>query len=433
MKKLQTPNIKKAPNSKHQDKNLVFGIWILFGVWCLMFGYSIPTQAQSKILISQRLSKQELQSGFVIATPEQDVDIIINPNTTNRSVFIDLIKPDFYPIIPLDKDLSSSVYHYSILPATNNNLSYEITIQMKYPLSESRYKEIYIYNQELGIWQNLIGQINIETNTLIAKTSWASAFIAVFTDHLDKSEYLKKAINSESIFIIDAKTNEVLVDKSSNIQRPIASLTKLMTAAVFLDYNPGWDKQIIMTTEDDTVPSKIYVNPGEIFTTQDLFYATLLKSANNAAKALARSTGLTDSQFVEKMNEKAKQFGMNNTNFIEVTGLSNENVSTAQDLMILSKKLFSSMIFLKATTPQYITIASLKGKKIKLENSNKLLDVPYTILGSKTGFTYEAGRCLDIKTKNKQGKEIIVITLGASKPGAQWDDARTLLDATLGE
>lgn len=398
----------------------------------MVFVAPLSAHAQSEIILSQRITKSTLENGYTLTTDNQDAQIIIDPNTLNRSAFVELIKPEYYPAVPLDKDLASNVYHYAILPATDNQLASTITIQMKYPLIESRYKEIYIHNQELGIWQHLPGTINTTAHTLSTKISWASGFIAVFADHLDKSEYLKKTINSESILIVDARTGEVLVERLSDTQRPIASLTKLMTAAVFLDHNPGWDKRISMTAADDAIPAKIYINTGDMLTTRDLFYATLLKSANNAAKALARSTGLTHAQFVEKMNQKAEKFGMTGTRFAEVTGLSVDNISTAQDLMILSKKLFSSMTFLQATTPRYLTIATSKGKRIPMKNSNKLLDVPYTVLGSKTGFTYEAGRCLDMKVKNKQGREIIAITLGADQFGAHWDDMRLLLNTVLG-
>lgn len=399
----------------------------------IFFAIPSQTKSESTIIISERIPKSELQSGYAIASANKDAIVAIKPNTLNRSAFVEFIKPDFYPSAPLDKDLVSKIYHYAILPATNNQLPSTINIQMTYPKAENRYKEIYIYNQEISGWQHVPGTINTEKNTLTAKTFFASGFIAVFADHLERSEYLKKKINSESILIADAKTGEILVERLSDYQRPIASLTKLMTAAVFLDHNPGWDKTVSMTSADDTIPAKIYVRTGDKLTTRALFNATLLKSANNAAKALARSTGLTHQQFVDKMNKKAKLFGMTGTHFEEVTGLSKENVSTAQDLMILSKKMFSSMTFLRATTPKYLTIATSRGKRITMKNSNKLMDVPYIVLGSKTGFTYEAGRCLDMKVKNKQGREIIAITLGANEFGAHWDDMRTLLDAALGE
>lgn len=397
---------------------------------------AIPSfiNAQSTILVSEIITKSTLNQGYSIISPNQDLEIKIAPNSLNRSIFTELIKPEFYPSVPLDKTRISNVYYYSILPTTNNKLWEDISITFKYPLNETRYREIYIYNGELSEWTNLPGNITLANQTLTTSTNWASGFIAVFADHLDKSEYLKEKINSPSMLIADIKTGEILVERESSVIRPIASLTKLMTTAVFLDNNPGWDKRVSMKAADDTIPSKIYVRNGDTFTTHDLFYATLVKSANNAANALARSTGLTHDQFVQKMNEKAKLFGMNNTHFEEVTGLSEKNVSTAQDYFILTKKLFSSMTFLQATTQKYFTIATVDNrKKYRMKNSNKLLNVPYTVLGSKTGFTYEAGRCLAMKVKNKQGREVLAITLGANKFGAHWDDMRTLLDATLGE
>ena len=397
---------------------------------------AIPSfiNAQSTILVSEIITKSTLNQGYSIISPNQDLEIKIAPNSLNRSIFTELIKPEFYPSVPLDKTRISNVYYYSILPTTNNKLWEDISITFKYPLNETRYREIYIYNGELSEWTNLPGNITLANQTLTTSTNWASGFIAVFADHLDKSEYLKEKINSPSMLIADIKTGEILVERESSVIRPIASLTKLMTTAVFLDNNPGWDKRVSMKAADDTIPSKIYVRNGDTFTTHDLFYATLVKSANNAANALARSTGLTHDQFVKKMNEKAKLFGMNNTHFEEVTGLSEKNVSTAQDYFILTKKLFSSMTFLQATTQKYFTIATVDNrKKYRMKNSNKLLNVPYTVLGSKTGFTYEAGRCLAMKVKNKQGREVLAITLGADKFGAHWSDMRTLLDATLGE
>ena len=397
---------------------------------------AIPSfiNAQSTILVSEIITKSTLNQGYSIISPNQDLEIKIAPNSLNRSIFTELIKPEFYPSVPLDKTRISNVYYYSILPTTNNKLWEDISITFKYPLNETRYREIYIYNGELSEWTNLPGNITLANQTLTTSTNWASGFIAVFADHLDKSEYLKEKINSPSMLIADIKTGEILVERESSVIRPIASLTKLMTTAVFLDNNPGWDKRVSMKAADDTIPSKIYVRNGDTFTTHDLFYATLVKSANNAANALARSTGLTHDQFVKKMNEKAKLFGMNNTHFEEVTGLSEKNVSTAQDYFILTKKLFSSMTFLQATTQKYFTIATVDNrKKYRMKNSNKLLNVPYTVLGSKTGFTYEAGRCLAMKVKNKQGREVLAITLGANKFGAHSDDMRTLLDATLGE
>jgi serine-type D-Ala-D-Ala endopeptidase (penicillin-binding protein 7) len=410
---------------------------IICAIVASTFLFAGSTKAESQTLISKMISSQEIWNGYKIEFPENQGAIEITPNSINRSAYIEIEKINDLPEIPKDKDLISGVFHYSILPATQNKLASQIIISLGYSSSDAIWKEVYFYNQELNLWQRVHGNINVQKNQISIQTNCASGFIAVMADRLNKSEDLKEKINSPTILIVNTKTGKTLVERQSTVVRPIASLTKLMTAAVFLDYNPGWTKQITITPQDDAMPVKIYIKPGEKLTVKDLFYATMLKSANNAAKALARSTGLPNDEFIKKMNEKAAQLGMTNTHFEEVTGLSEKNVSTARDLMILSQKLFSDIIFLRATTPSRVTIATIDTKKkIILENSNSIINkqnMPYTVLGSKTGFTYEAGRCLDMKVKNKSGKEIISIIMGADKPGAQWDDGIKLINAALTE
>ena len=91
------------------------------------------------------------------------------------------------------------------------------------------------------------------------------------------------------------------------------------------------------------------------------------------------------------------------------------------------------MLFLQATTSKRYTVTDLtRRRKITVANTNQILKSPYIITGSKTGFTYEAGRCLMIKAKNRAGREVIAIIMGADKVGAHWQDMNLLLDAALG-
>lgn len=406
-------------------KKITILLSILFGIF---FAGNVSAE-EDQLYYYKYVTSQEMKNGYSVSFDSDKIKLETSKQS-QRGAFVEMLKPKTSPKIPLDKKKISEIYNFSVLPATDNTLSEEITITIKYKGDEKEWKEIYIYQNEKQEWKKITGEIE-NNNQIKIKTNQASGFIAVFQDNLYKSDYTKEKIDSPVILVSDAKTGETLIERKSEEIRPIASLTKLMTAAVFLDNNPGWDKKIKITKEDDAIPSKIYVNPGETITTQDLFYATLIKSANNAAKALARSTGLTKEEFVKKMNEKAKELGMKNTYFEEETGLSEKNVSTAQDLFLLSKKLFSDIVMLKSTTPKKMIIKTAEGKKITLENSNKALDTKYPVLGSKTGYTPEAGRCVIMKTKNKDNKEIIAITIGTEKPGAQWTDIKTAIDAAL--
>ncbi len=397
---------------------------VILVVSCILFLVSsVPVFAQI-----------DLTSGYTLSSNDQLASIIIAPNTARRVAFIDLQTTTDYPALPLDKTLASVVYSYSLLPAGNNRLAQPITLAVRYQETSDRFKEIFIFDGADAKWKHLTGGIDLDNQELTAQTTLASGYLAVFSDKLNRSEYLKEELNSPTILVTDAASGEILVERNSNIARPLASLTKVMTAAIFLDNNPGWKKMVTMLKSDDTIPSKIYVKAGDKISTRDLFFATLVHSANNAAKALARSTGLSSAEFVRQMNLKAKELGMNNTEFVEPTGLSSGNISTAEDYLKLSQNLFTSDIFLQATTVKKYVISVVRGKKtlkIAVANSNKILNSPFIITGSKTGYTTEAGRCLMIRAKNKDNREVIAIIMGATVPGRQWTDMNSLLAAAL--
>ncbi len=406
-KELKNRRTKKLKNN--------YSVLLFFGSFVLLFfvfGYS-PTLAQT--------------------SPE--LQIIPSSPFINRAVETELIGPAASPAIPPDKILVSSIFRYAALPATDNRLDNPLTFKFAYPAEENRFKEIFVYDESQAKWLHLPGAIESASATLTAQTTLASGFAAVLADRLERSEYLKADINAPSLLVVDAQSGEILIERESERQRSIASLTKMMTAAVFLDNKVGWQKMVTMQKSDDTIPAKIYVKTGDKISTRDLFFATLVHSANNAAKALARSTGLSEAEFARQMNAKAKALGMNSTHFVEPSGLSESNVSTAADYLKLTQTLLRDKIFLEATTLKTYRLSLLRGKKtvkLTVQNSNKILNSPYIITGSKTGYTTEAGRCLMIRAKNKAGREVIAIIMGGTVPGRQWSDMNALLAAALG-
>ncbi len=427
--KITTTKRTQYPCIQSNGYGLPFLIWLLMiGAWLFS---PIHVSAQSNNTLSLYLTNKTTEQGYTLTYPNNQLRVQITPHSLSRSITAEITQVGTFPDIPKDKDLISDVYQYALLPTTNNTLEKPVVLEMYYPQDETRWREMYIYNEKTQQWEHQKGWINLTDHYLIAETTQASGLIAVFADHLDKSEYLKEQITAPSIYVADAQTGEILIERSSDVVRPIASLSKLATATVFTEHNPGWDTVMRMQPEDDTIPSKIYAKNGSTITTRDLFYATLLKSANNAAKALARSTGMDMSHFAEAMNTATKNIGLEHSTFVEPTGLSEHNISTAEDMYKLAKHAFADPLFLQATTPKHYEIR-VAGKPYLLTNTNRLLDVPYTVLGSKTGFTYEAGRCLVMKARNKEGREIIAVTLGGQVPNAHWEDMRMLLDATLG-
>lgn len=248
-------------------------------------------------------------------------------------------------------------------------------------------------------------------------------------------ESLGIAVTAKSAVVLDEQTGKILFSKNAGEVRPLASITKLMTALVFLEHNPGWEKVVTITKDDARVGGIVYLLPGEQVTVSDLFNLTLVSSTNEAAVALASSTGLELGEFVNLMNEKAVELGLQNTKFVEPTGLEPGNVSTAYELSLLAKEVFSQPEIAKVTRQRVYNFSILNsGRLRKAVTTNDLLSTfindknyGYEILGAKTGFLEEAGYCLT--TQIVKGENSIIITLlGSSTEKDRWQEVKGLAE-----
>ncbi|MCK5460076.1 hypothetical protein KAI52_03100, partial [Candidatus Parcubacteria bacterium] len=274
-----------------------------------------------------------------------------------------------------------------------------------------------IANLSAGIC-NVRVELAEKKETAISLTTAASAGDTETTAREAKPNF---EINAKSAIIVNSKNGEIIWAKNSGHQASIASITKLMAAKVVLDLDPDWNKIMTYSESDDDVMdyaakwemSYLNVDIGEQLTTKDLFFASLVGSANNAIYALARSTGLLRNAFTETMNRKAKELGMENTYFTEPSGLDPANISTAQDLAKMGRKVFNNMDMLRATTNKVYSFETIDTKDSHtIKNRNRLLSTDLYILGTKTGYLDESGRCLIVKAKGEDQNEIIVVTLG---------------------
>lgn len=251
-------------------------------------------------------------------------------------------------------------------------------------------------------------------------------------------------VNAKSVIIVNSKNGEIVWAKNSGQQMSIASITKLMAAKVILDLDPDWKKIMSYSKSDDDVTdyaakwemAYLNVDIGEQLTVKDLFFSSLVGSANNAIYALARSTGLLRRDFTEAMNRKAKELGMENTHFTEPSGLDPANISTAQDLAKLGRKVFNNMDILSATTNKAYSFETINTKDPHtIKNHNKLLSTDLYVLGTKTGYLDESGRCLIVKAKDENQNEIIVVTLGnfSKDRGNYFEETEKLTKWGLGQ
>lgn len=219
-------------------------------------------------------------------------------------------------------------------------------------------------------------------------------------------------IKSASALVLDLDQDRVLYAKNTNAVLPIASITKLMTAIVVLDAKLLLDDMVVITREDvDKVKyttSRLQV--GAMLTRRDLLRLALMASENRAAAALSRAYPGGRDAFVAAMNRKAAVLGMWQSEFVDATGLSNRNLSTAEDLGRLVRAAYSYPLIREFSTESQHTVRLFSGQRLQYTNTNRLVRNPQWEIGlSKTGYISEAGRCLVLQAIITSRPVIIVL------------------------
>ncbi|MFA5792603.1 MAG: D-alanyl-D-alanine carboxypeptidase family protein [Candidatus Gracilibacteria bacterium] len=232
-------------------------------------------------------------------------------------------------------------------------------------------------------------------------------------------------MSAGSILAIDLKSQSILFEKDSNIKRPIASLTKLMTAYIILEENDPNSVVNVSTNASGTGGSRMGLQAGEQITIKDLLYGLLIESGNDASVALAEFNAGSESEFINKMNIRANALGLNNTHYANTSGLDDENAySTAHDLTVLATHLLKDNTIREIVKNSSFEITSLSGQTHKLINTNILLGES-GIKGLKTGKTPNAGECLAVIADTPDNHEILTIVLGSQN---RFMDTKILTD-----
>lgn len=242
--------------------------------------------------------------------------------------------------------------------------------------------------------------------------------------------------HASSFVVRDVKSGVTLLSSAPSEPRAIASITKLMTALVLLD-DPAFafERRGTVLRSDVRDGGRWYVRFGDDVSFEQMFSTMLVGSGNNETVALVRELGLSESAFVERMNEKATALSMFNTRFVDPVGLESENVSTAYDVtQLLDAALREPRIVERLRLASY-TLTSAQGNVYTVEATDQLLDsyinrAPYKIHGGKTGFTDEAGACLTIRIEHK-GHAIDVTVLGTDTVEGRFQDVKALTDWTF--
>ncbi len=236
---------------------------------------------------------------------------------------------------------------------------------------------------------------------------------------------------AKSALIIDVPSGRILYEYNANQVRSIASLTKLMTAIVFLEGNPPLDSVVTVSREDARGAGRrrSQMGIGESFKLLDLLYASLMASDNRVTRTLARASGLSMDNFVLRMNEKARELGLDSTSFVEPTGLDAGSRSTAFDVArLLSFALENYWIAHITSTSQYTFHSVNKRRRHVLLNTNRLARAGWEVEGGKTGFISASGYCLVTILKDKEEHEILAVLLGAPTNSRRFSETIYIID-----
>lgn len=239
------------------------------------------------------------------------------------------------------------------------------------------------------------------------------------------------------VIVTDAATGRVLFEDGADVQNPPASMTKLMTFAVLQDKLASGaitlQTPVRITVEDAKMGgTQVYLDPRETFSVDELIYAMMIQSANDAAHALARAAGGSVEAFVELMNAKARELGMTHTTFRTPHGLppkgrriADGDLTTPRDYALLCRHLLLHTDVLSYTSVQTreFGIERKQGPQ-HMKNHNNLLGKVAGVDGLKTGYTEGAGYCLSA-TAERNGRRVIVVIMGSFGPNGQIDKGRT--------
>lgn len=236
-------------------------------------------------------------------------------------------------------------------------------------------------------------------------------------------------VNAAAYVIVEATSGQVLGDNSAKTRRDPASLTKLMTAYIVFD---ALQQKRINLSQGMRVPerawkaegAKLSIQPGTPITAEDLVRGMLIHSGNDAAIALAIAVAGNESEFIARMNREAKRLGMQDTNYLNPTGLTQQgHYSTAQDTTILALAILRDY-------PQYAKYFAEKSfalGKTTYENRNRLLTLDPSVDGMKTGHTDAAGWNM-VATVNRSPRKLLVVLLGAPNENARISETQKLID-----
>lgn len=249
----------------------------------------------------------------------------------------------------------------------------------------------------------------------------------------DDYQDLKSAqISSYSAAVVDSETGDLLFGKREDTEKPVASITKILGANVYLDSKPNLNKKVRMEGNDEVAGGRLKLPIGTTMRAINFLNSSLIGSANNSATALIRLSGLSKSKFVNKMNNLADSAGAQDANFVDSSGISPNNQASAKDLALIGRKVYSNSRICSISSKQKYSFDINNGKGTKsIAHTSSIFSKSgndFKILAAKTGYLPEVGNNLIVKLQNKKNSQakIIVVVMGAKTQSANALDVSKL-------
>jgi len=244
---------------------------------------------------------------------------------------------------------------------------------------------------------------------------------------LDATGAIVPDVRAAAAVIYNPVTHEILWEANGETERSIASITKVMTAVVFLEHEYDLEREVVVDPIDVRGASTTFLRGNERLRLMDVLHLMLIASDNAAARTLARQSVHGPEGFVRRMNEKARELGLTHTTYADPSGLFSDNVSSALDMAKLIAFASSDARIAPIMQKSNYTLATSR-RTITVHNTNRLVGSEVAVQGGKTGFIRSAGYCLATLLKLPQGDPVAVVVLGARSNAGRFMETKHLFN-----
>ncbi len=260
-------------------------------------------------------------------------------------------------------------------------------------------------------------------------------------DFVFTADFSLPNISAKSAIVKSENSNRILFTKDADKVAPLASLTKLVAARVFLDLGIDLEREIVYLDKDEKYnhefvapweSARLRMRNGEVLTVKDLLYSSLVGSANNTMETLVRASGLDRQEFIARMNIFAEVWGAQQTRFVEPTGLSRDNVSSPQDYAIIMKEVLKNSLLREISTTHAHSFRTVNtNRSFRVSNTNQLMRYgTLPINAAKTGFINASGYCLFSRVQNGDDN-LIIVTFASENRDLSYNDHERLVNYAL--